>query len=148
MSETLDAFNKLHVTIRSFVIAVILLTPFWYFDLYLFKKGFVSHDYIQLIPSIAAFCLSLVWIAASAISCFFSVMASSEGKGFQDDNGVTIFSVLTVSFSVLHLGTYTYFAHLWKWEFYKFLNYTYLIVICRIVLWVTLTIINSPKNKK
>ena len=147
MGNVLEDFNKLHITVRSFVIAVILLTPFWYFDLFLFKRDFVSHDYIQVMPIVVAFCLSLVWIAANAISCLFFMLFLSEGKLDEKDD-IIAYSVITVIISVLHLGGYTYFAHLWQWTFYKFLNWTYLFVIIRLFIWLILAFLNSRQKSK
>lgn len=147
MGTILEDFNKLHVTLRSFVISVVLLTPFWYFDLYLFKKEFVSHDYIECIPVVSAFCLSLIWIAANALSGWFFVIVMQGNNDSANETNV-MFSVVTTVFSVLHLSLYTYIGYLCKLSFFWFLNYTYILVLIRVLVWFVFFVRKSDDNKR
>jgi hypothetical protein len=138
MAITLDEFNKLPVTIKGFSVSVVLLTPFWYLDLYLFKRGFVSHDYVQLIPSIAAFCLSIAWCTAVLI-CMIGIVSWQKllGKHVTADSKTITFNLLSVSaimsllYSVSTLSLYTYFSYrLGQKSFIYFVKWAFISLAC------------------
>jgi hypothetical protein len=70
MDFSIKDLFKIHIMVRVFAIATFIMTPMWYFDLYLFKPGFVSRDEIETIPVVASFFMAIAWFTATMLTGF------------------------------------------------------------------------------
>jgi hypothetical protein len=147
MDLTVKGFNELHISIRGLLISLILIMPFWYLDLYLFKKDFF-YTYFQQIPIIISFCLSIIWILLSHLSYLFcdSVFFVQE-----EDNEIPIENPrivsMSVCFMVIHLGLLSSISYVYKWNFLFFLKVSFATLIIRVFLWLTAYLSKSDAKK-
>lgn len=146
MEVSPKGFNELHITLRGLLTGIILVCPFWYLDLYLFKLDYFESQYIQ-IPVIASFCLTVVWLLLNHISalCFdeyiFEGVDQIKGHAPVEHPRVVSFGVV---FSVLHLAFISYITYYFKWSFSFLIYLSFSSVLIRIVFW--RIVISSKKD--
>lgn len=140
----LEEFKKLHVSLKTIVLAIIVLLPFWYIDLYIFKKGFVSKDYFQPIPIIITFCFCTTWFAFNFISAFlFSIYISKSSIS----DGFSFEILISIFFSLIHLIIPSYIAYKLKIDFENLIDFLFGWTLIRIISWVFLLYKQTSKKK-
>src|ERR1700754_2831227 len=78
-------FEKLNLTLKSVLLSVATMMPFWYLSIYLFSQNFYPHAPIQM-PIVLAFCMS---IQSLIYTLFILVIASNS---FKNDLPMTFYT--------------------------------------------------------
>ncbi len=132
----LEDFNKLNPSVKSVVIGIVLIIPFWYFDIYLFKKKFF-YDAPIFIPIVASFCLSVVSLLLFVIAIILENY--TDPKNTEREYSPEKIMNTSVIISVVWLSVMSYSQYVGNKIFSSLLNeFLYLpcsiIVMCIIVL--------------
>lgn len=120
---------ELHISLRSFIVAIAIAMPFWYFDLYLFHNEFFKITPVQL-PVVAAFCLTLIWVSVNFICSIIwvNVIEKSEANRQPDIEGR--FFVLVFS-SVFYTAILTFIGYVFNMNLKCFLTTAAIVIIVR-----------------
>ncbi len=122
---------ELHVSLRSFITAIAIAMPFWYFDLYLFHYDFFKVTPIQL-PVVASFCLTLVWVSANFMCSIIwvSVIEKSEPSKKPDIENRFFISIFS---SVFYTALLTFIGYIFNMDFKCFLKTAACVIAIRFV---------------
>lgn len=120
---------ELHISLRSFIIAIVIAMPFWYFDLYLFHNEFFKITPIQL-PFVAAFCLTLVWVSVNFICSIIWVNVIEKSEANSQPDIESRFFVLVFS-SVFYTAILTFIGYIFNMNLKCFLITAAVVVIVR-----------------
>jgi hypothetical protein len=122
---------ELHISLRSFIIAIAIAMPFWYFDLYLFHYDFFKITPIQL-PVVASFCLTFVWISANFMCSIIwvSIIEKSDPSKKPDVENRFLLSVFA---SVFYTATLTFIGYIFNMDFKCFLKTATIIIAIRFI---------------
>lgn len=100
----LDEFQKLHISIRTVAISILVLVPFWYLNIVVFDINSVFINSIE-VPIIFAFCISSVHLFISYLLVFFwqnwffkNAFAKMQGEPTYMLVITTTVSIITTSF--------------------------------------------------
>ena len=136
----LKDFNETHISLRAIIIGLALVSPFWYFDLYLFHKKFFFNSSFY-IPIVAAFCLSVCWHGLNIISAtasFFMIGNMPEKINFT----ITASAIVSIAW----IGLLTYVGYTFKFEIKEFINVVFGVSLFRLIFWGLLNR-NHKKNQ-
>lgn len=111
-----EEVNKLHVTLKSIIISMVLTMPFWYLNLYFFKNDFFLSSPIQ-IPIIISFCLSVVWTGLHFLSASSFEIAFMKKQNTNSDSKIEGTVLLAVIVSLMWIAIYTFLTYYFKWSF-------------------------------
>ena len=145
----LKDITELHVSLRSFIFAIAIAMPFWYFDLYLFHYDFFKITPIQL-PVVAAFCLTLVWVAANFL-CSMVWIGFIERRETKNTPDVENRFLISVLLSVFYTALLTLIGYVFNMDFKCFLKTASIIIATRFVFGLLFDLVNKKtlanKNK-
>lgn len=135
----LKDFTELQFSTKSVLLAVSLLMPFWYLDLFLFAEKYVSNKSIE-IPIIISFCLSVLFLVLNSLSYSISCEVSKTMKKYDNPR---IFIIWTTGTSVINISLFTYIWFFLGYGFFCFMTSVFLWTIVRVIFWGTLALIKK-----
>ena len=99
--------------LKMFVVLLFTIMPFWYLNIFLFKKDFIVNNDIQ-IPIILSFCLSITYSFLNFLIAFFI-------SGLTKNNGnLSGYLLVTAIISTFILSVFMFVNHLIKLKFLWF----------------------------
>ena len=134
--------NELHFTIKSIIIPVAVITPFWYAVLVIFKPEFISSQPIH-IPIVIATCMTISELLCLSIPLGLYMIDDLKSK-----SGVTTLSVIVTSGIIVVMSIAIYFGRVkWNWPIHDVIeNHLYLLV--GVVISVVYSLIKEAIQKR
>jgi len=102
-------FNELNITLKSFLLSLVCIIPFWYFSIFLLKPDFINNNDIQ-IPIILSFCLSLCYLSINFLNSFLIIGISS----FREIANMSGRFILSTALSIIPLVFLFFFSQFYK----------------------------------
>lgn len=146
----IEDINKLHPTLRSLLIGIGFILPFWYVDIYLFNTQlFVSVPFY--LPIAFAFCFSILWIGLNIllILTFFEMLFKVPYEIFEDNKKDTKDSFpFVVVYSLITLCVFTLIGYVYGSSLFGFLELCFFAVISQMIIWILIRALYESKKKK
>lgn len=154
----IEEINKLHVSLKSFLVGLVFIMPFWYLDIYFFANPFFDSSPFY-IPIVVAFCISAVCYLPLY---FLGMLVFSVTMPFNPTRTIatpTVDTYLTVLVSIFTLGFLTYYGWTHKLTFMKLVDKTMWVIGCefgvlllisgyRLISWMKTQAKNRKEEKK
>lgn len=135
--------NELPFSLKSFIISLVLIMPFWYLSIFIFKKDLIVLNGIQ-IPIILSFCLSACYFS---LNLFTTLIISSDI--FKSENqAIELLNtyMLSCTVSVFWLSISIFVGFYYDWKLLSVIKITFLISIIHFFIFVFREIIKNKKN--
>lgn len=128
-------FNELNITLKSFLLSLVCIIPFWYFSIFLLKPDFINSNDIQ-IPIILSFCLSLCYLSINFLNAFLIIGLTS----FREIATMSGRFILSTILSVIPLITLLFLTKFYKIKLMLFFELSFvfsltLLVCVSIFVW-------------
>jgi hypothetical protein len=105
--------NELHINLRTVILSVATLMPFWYLDIFLFSQNTETFNRIE-IPIIMSFCLSVTFFGINVVSIFLSMQYHKINTAKKDN---TVDLVVALTYAIMSLSLWTIIWYFSKWNF-------------------------------
>ena len=136
-------FNELHNSLKSLLIGLLFVLPFWYLVIFLFDRQLIYDNQIQ-IPIILTFCLTVCHFIINLFIAFF--LNSTILSGTKQSPELTF--ALTAFISILSLALLIYIGRQRCWTFAHFIDRTFTITFALAFVLFIITMIKGGKNNK
>jgi len=140
-----EELSKLPIQLRSFLISLILIIPFWYLAIVLFKPNFITKYQVH-IPIILSFCLSACHLGLILISSsMLSDVIFKEKDKIKELQNIYLMSCFI---SVFFLSTFLFIGFYYKWHLITFIevNLSILLLFILIIFLVEAKKLLKPKK--
>lgn len=125
--------------IKTVLVAIILLSPFWYLDIRLFELDYKFTNSIEL-PIIFAFCLTVLHLFLNYFLVFLVQQSFGKNAGSKIDDPIYMFLwILLLSIPVLAFLSYLFFLR--QYSFFYLVTTIYSLTGGFIIIFLAKTII-------
>lgn len=152
--------DELSPTVKSFLICMACLMPFWYISIFIFNPILFNYHNTYLILSFS-FCFSLLWYMVSLLLNFAVVFGLSRLTNQDEDNvqaeepvllgGVDSIIYLCVAILICYISKTKYdTAHI-QYHFMSFLKLAFWFAVIRVVViagFATFVVVSESQNRK
>ncbi|MHB8259935.1 MAG: hypothetical protein ACYDCN_09040 [Bacteroidia bacterium] len=123
----LKDLNESHISIKSVVLSLLVIMPFWFVAIFLFHRVFFNSVPIY-IPIVFSFCFSLINFAmAHALISWINDFSKLNKQRYKSFHSRTVFISTTATvYSVVGLSIFVCVGFIFKWDFYQFLKWTFI----------------------
>lgn len=101
-----DQLFKLDITTKSVILNILLLMPFWYIDLYLFKKEFFLSAPVYL-PIVFSFCLTVAYLIPFYISEYIKLPPGLPTNTYEHES----FRITSIAIPLLLICAITFLCY-------------------------------------
>lgn len=136
--------NELHISLRSLLLSIICIMPFWYLSFFVLENTFAksSNIHIQIILS---FCLSTCYFAVNFLT---TVLLQSSFKKYSKDDPVQVGTfIISLFFSLFWVSILLFIGYYCDWKLLSYIKITFLVSIIHTMVFLLLNILFSPKNQ-
>lgn len=130
----LKDLNEFHISLKSFIISIVFIMPFWYVDLFLFKRDFFTTSPFY-VPIAFSFCLSVIWFIFHAFNSSVMIYINELIMKRNKKQEFAFLSVLASLFSICWLSLLTFIFYLTKLSFLSLILWGISITVFRALLW-------------
>ena len=140
-------FNDMHISYKLGTIAIVIIMPFWYLDLFLFCRSISLDKNIQ-ISIVVSFCLSVCWLTINGFSTLvFAGIYEEEGDEKPKDFNERVAMVSIVS-SIFYISIFTAINFILKFKFHTFVYWAFGLTAIKPGIYSIIIAIKDHKKKR
>ena len=138
--------DKIHPSAKQTSVGFLLITPYWYMDIYLFKNPFFQTSPIY-IPIVISFCLTISTIFSwMAVFTIISFISKSSDEIFEEEFRFTMSIILSILF--LSIGSLLSYVYYNSFKAILIINFMFPILISFVLILLSLYISKRNNKKK
>ena len=148
-------FSELHISLKTILISLTLIIPFWYISIFILNRNFINSTQIH-IPITLSFCLTFCYFILNLATTYLFDYLDKIGKEKEKNPDIIrdLFSIssITTLLSIFWISILLFIGYYYDWKLISFIKIVFLVSFIHLILFV-LTIMTKEiriinKNKR
>jgi hypothetical protein len=131
-------FSELHISLKTILISLTLIMPFWYISIFILNRNFVNSTQIH-IPIILSFCLTFCYFILNLATTYLYDYLDKIGKQKENNPDIIkdLFSIssITTLLSIFWISILLFIGYYYDWNIISFIKIVFLISFIHLVLF-------------